>query len=105
MTSVDETLLTHAALDGELDAAGMLDFEKRLAGNASLAAEYGRLKTLREVMRRELVKPVAPQALRDRIAAMAAPSIVPQATRAARLGGPWRHRLSSRRGSAALRRG
>jgi len=37
MTSVDETLLTHAALDGELDAAGMLDFEKRLAGNASLA--------------------------------------------------------------------
>ena len=92
MTSVDETLLTHAALDGELDAAGMLDFEKRLAGNASLAAEYGRLKTLREVMRRELVKPVAPQALRDRIAAMAAPSIVPQATRAAP---PWRAMAAS----------
>jgi len=27
MTSVDETLLTHAALDGELDAAGMLDLK------------------------------------------------------------------------------
>lgn len=92
MTSVDETLLTHAALDGELDAAGMLDFEKRLAGNASLAAEYGRLKTLREVMHRELVKPVAPQALRDRIAAMAAPSITPQATRAAP---PWRAMAAS----------
>ncbi|MGH6864415.1 MAG: anti-sigma factor family protein, partial [Methylocella sp.] len=32
------------------------------------------LKTLREVMRRELVRPVAPRALRQRIAAMAAPS-------------------------------
>jgi anti-sigma factor RsiW len=61
MTSVNEILLTQAALDGELDAAGMLDFENRLAGNASLAAEYGRLKTLREVMHRELVKPVAPR--------------------------------------------
>jgi anti-sigma factor RsiW len=60
MTSFDENLLTHAALDGELDAAGMLDFEKRLAGDASLAVEYDRLKTLREVMQRELVRPVAP---------------------------------------------
>ncbi|MGH6830302.1 MAG: anti-sigma factor family protein [Methylocella sp.] len=74
MSTGNETLLTQAALDGELDAAGMLDFENRLAANASLAAEYGRLKTLREVMRRELVKPVAPPALRQRIAAMAAPS-------------------------------
>ncbi|MGH6835479.1 MAG: anti-sigma factor family protein [Methylocella sp.] len=74
MSTSNETILTQAALDGELDAAGMLDFENRLAANASLAAEYGRLKTLREVMRRELVKPVAPPALRQRIAAMAAPS-------------------------------
>ena len=92
MTSVDETLLTQAALDGELDAAGMLDFENRLAANASLAADYGRLKTLREVMRRELVKPVAPQALRDRVARMAAPSIAPRATRAAP---PWRAMAAS----------
>jgi hypothetical protein len=83
MTAVDETLLTQAALDGELDAADMLDFENRLAGNAPLAAEYGRLKTLREVMQRELVKPLAPQALRDRVARMAAPSIAPRATRVA----------------------
>ena len=93
MSSVNETLLTQAALDGELDAADMLDFENRLAGNASLAAEYGRLKTLREVMCRELVKPVAPQALRDRIAGMAAPpSIAPRATRAAP---PWRAMAAS----------
>ncbi|MDQ6702382.1 MAG: anti-sigma factor [Pseudomonadota bacterium] len=84
MNAGGETLLTQAALDGELDAAGMLDFENRLAANASLAAEYGRLKTLREVMRRELVKHVAPSDLRRRIAAMAAPSI------ASRSAPPWR---------------
>ena len=42
-----------------------------------------RLKTLREVMHRELVKPVAPPALRQRIAAMAAPSVAPRVARAA----------------------
>ncbi len=92
MSTGDETLLTHAALDGELDAAGMLDFENRLAANASLAAEYGRLNALREVMRRELVKPVAPPALRQRIAAMAAPSV---ARRAARATPPWQAMAAS----------
>ena len=93
MSTGNETLLTQAALDGELDAAGMLDFENRLAANASLAAEYGRLNALREVMRRELVKPVAPQALRQRIAAMAAPSIAPRLPRAARP--PWQAMAAS----------
>ena len=83
MSTGNEILLTQAAIDGELDAAGMLDFENRLAGNAPLAAEYGRLKTLREVMHRDLVKPVAPQALRERVARMVAPSPAPRATRAA----------------------
>jgi anti-sigma factor RsiW len=83
MSTGNETLLTQAALDGELDAAGMLDFENRLAANASLAAEYGRLIALREVMRRELVKSVAPRALRQRIVALTAPSIAPRAARAA----------------------
>jgi anti-sigma factor RsiW len=92
MSTGNEILLTQAAIDGELDAAGMLDFENRLAGNASLAAEYGRLKTLREVMRRELVKPVAPQALRERVARMATPSIALRATRAAP---PWRAMAAS----------
>src|SRR5664279_4692372 len=83
MTPLDETLLTHAALDGELDAAGMLDFENRLAENTALAADYGRLKTLRDVMLRELVKPMASQALRDRVARMAAPPV------ASRTSPPW----------------
>jgi anti-sigma factor RsiW len=89
MSTGNETLLTQAALDGELDAAGMLDFENRLAANASLAAEYGRLKTLREVMGRELVKPVAPPALRQRVAAMAVPPIAPRAAP------PWRAMAAS----------
>jgi anti-sigma factor RsiW len=92
MSTGNETLLTQAALDGELDAAGMLDFENRLAANASLAAEYSRLKTLREVMGRELVKPVAPPALRQRVAAMAAPSIAP---RVARTAPPWQAMAAS----------
>ncbi|HXN89680.1 MAG TPA: anti-sigma factor [Methylocella sp.] len=90
MSTGNETLLTHAALDGELDAAGMLDFENRLAANASLAAEYGRLKALREVMRRQLVKPVAPPALRQRIAAMAARSSGARPARA-----PWQAMAAS----------
>jgi anti-sigma factor RsiW len=90
MSTGDETLLTHAALDGELDAAGMLDFENRLAANPSLTAEYGRLNALREVMHRELGKPVAPPALRQRIAAMATPSIAPHATPAS-----WRAMAAS----------
>jgi anti-sigma factor RsiW len=88
MNADGETLLTQAALDGELDAADMLDFENRLAVNAPLAAEYGRLNSLREVMRRELVKPVAPPALRQRIAAMAAP-------RVARAAPPWQAMAAS----------
>ena len=92
MSTGNEILLTQAAIDGELDAAGMLDFENRLAENASLAAEYDRLKTLREVMHRELVKPVAPPALRERVATMAAPSIALRATRAAP---PWRAMAAS----------
>lgn len=87
MTGLDDSLLAQAAIDGELDAAGMLDFENRLAANPRLAADYGRLRTLREVIQRELVKPVAPQALRDRIARMAPPSRASAGTRTAP---PWR---------------
>jgi anti-sigma factor RsiW len=87
MTSGHDPLLIQAALDGELDAAGMLDLEARLDANAALAAEYGRLKALREVMRRELTKPVAPPALRQRIAALAPSSTAPRARLTA---APWR---------------
>ena len=46
--SDDLTLLLHAALDGELDAAGAMDVEGRLSADLALAAEYTRLIALRE---------------------------------------------------------
>ena len=44
----DPTLLLHAALDGELDAAGMIEIEAKLAADPALAAEYARLGALRD---------------------------------------------------------
>ena len=46
--SDDPTLLLHAALDGELDAAGMIAIERQLAADPALAAEYARLTALRD---------------------------------------------------------
>jgi anti-sigma factor RsiW len=64
-------LLLHAALDGELDAAGMMDIEARLAADPALAAEYARLVALRDAIRTRAPRERAPDALRARIIAMA----------------------------------
>jgi anti-sigma factor RsiW len=73
--SDDLTLLLHAALDGELDAAGAMDVEGRLSADPALAAEYARLVALRDAIRTRLPRERAPDALRARIIAMAqAPS-------------------------------
>jgi anti-sigma factor RsiW len=84
----DPRLLLNAALDGELDAAGMVEIEAKLAANPALAAEYRRLAALREAMRTRLPRESAPDALRARILAMAqAPAQMRQAPpRRAR---PW----------------
>ena len=50
----------HAALDGELDAMGMMEFERSLAGNADLAARYEKLVALRAAMRANAVISVRP---------------------------------------------
>jgi anti-sigma factor RsiW len=68
--SDDLTLLLNAALDGELDAAGTLDIEGRLAADPALAAEYARLVALRDAIRTRLPRERAPDALRARIIAM-----------------------------------
>ena len=47
----DRSLLLHAALDGELDAAGVIEMERLLAVDPELAEEYARLKALRETIR------------------------------------------------------
>jgi anti-sigma factor RsiW len=78
----DLRLLLNAALDGELDAAGMIDIEARLAADPALAGEYRRLAALREAMRSRLPRLSAPDSLRARALAMAAtPTLAEPATR------------------------
>ncbi|MGD0719957.1 MAG: hypothetical protein ABR970_02770 [Roseiarcus sp.] len=67
----DPMLLLNAALDGELDAAGMIDVEARLAGDPALAAQYARLVALRDALRTRLPRERAPDALRARVIALA----------------------------------
>jgi anti-sigma factor RsiW len=80
---VDERLLRlNAALDGELDAMGSLEFEREMRDDAALAAEYRRLTTLRDAVRRHASRVAAPQALANRIAALTAAAPPPQAAAA-----------------------
>jgi anti-sigma factor RsiW len=80
---VDERLLRlNAALDGELDAMGSLEFEREMRDDAALAAEYRRLTTLRDAVRRHASREAAPQALANRIAALTAAAPPPQAAAA-----------------------
>jgi anti-sigma factor RsiW len=67
----DPILLLHAALDGELDAAGMIEIERRMAADPALAAEYARLVALRNAIGARLKREPAPDALRARVIAMA----------------------------------
>jgi anti-sigma factor RsiW len=68
----DRQLRLNAALDGELDAMGSLAFERELRDDPAIAAEYQRLTTLRDAVRRHAPREAAPQALADRIAALTA---------------------------------
>ena len=74
----DPTLLLHAALDGELDAAGMIAIERQLAADPALAAEYARLVALRDAVRTRLPRARAPDNLRARVIAAAQASIPAQ---------------------------
>ena len=74
----DHMALLQAALDGELDAVGMIEVEAKLAADPALAAEYARLTALRNAIRTRLPRPAAPDALRARVIAMAqAPTVRP----------------------------
>ncbi len=57
-----------AALDNELDAANLVEFETSLAEDPALAAQFRTLKALQETMRDKLPAPKAPDALRARMA-------------------------------------
>ena len=67
----DRSLLLHAALDGELDAAGVIEIERLLAADPELAAEYARLKALREAIRAKAPRERAPDSLRLRMMELA----------------------------------
>jgi anti-sigma factor RsiW len=75
----ERRLKLNAALDGELDAMTQLKFERELSDDQALAAEYQRLEALRDAVRRHAPREAAPQALVDRIAALARPAPSPQA--------------------------
>jgi len=69
--SDDQMRLLNAAVDGELDAAGMLAVEASLAADPQLAAEYRRLAALRDAIRSRIAHERAPETLRARVLAMA----------------------------------
>jgi anti-sigma factor RsiW len=89
----ERLLRLNAALDGELDAMGSLEFERELRDDPALAAEYRRLGALRDAVRRHAPREIAPQALADRIAALAPLAIPPQAAAAAATVVPFRRRV------------
>ncbi|HEY1942975.1 MAG TPA: hypothetical protein VGH40_12705 [Roseiarcus sp.] len=71
MSDRRDDLLLQAAVDGELDAAAMIEFEARLAADPAFAAEHARLVALREAIAKRAPRPRASDALRGRVLAMA----------------------------------
>jgi anti-sigma factor RsiW len=74
VTTENDRLLLNAYIDGELDPAHALEFERRLAENPALAEERQRIETLRRVLRERLPRETASPALRRRVMALARPS-------------------------------
>ncbi len=72
-TTENDRLLLNAYIDGELDPAHALEFERRLAQNGALATERGRIEALRNAIRQRLPRETASPALRRRAAALAQP--------------------------------
>ncbi|MDE3176188.1 MAG: hypothetical protein KGM15_08815, partial [Pseudomonadota bacterium] len=69
----DEAILrAQMALDGELDAANQLGFERELERSPELAAHYADLVALRRAIRAQAAREAAPEQLRARVAALAA---------------------------------
>lgn len=90
------TMLLHALVDGELDAATALAMERRIAAEPGLAAEHARVAALRAVVS-ELPKPQPTQALLERIQAIGGadthqatqPSVLPFRSPSSRAGRGW----------------
>ncbi|MFA5957730.1 anti-sigma factor [Hyphomicrobium sp.] len=83
----ESLLLLNAYLDNELDAASVLDIERRLATDPALRAEHDRLAQLRSALASHLTTQHASENFRQRIAAIAEPSqgvVIPLRRRPAR---------------------
>jgi anti-sigma factor RsiW len=66
-TDKDPGLLVHAYVDGELDPAHALEFERQLAADPALAAQRARIEALRRVIGERLPPPPLPLALARRV--------------------------------------
>jgi anti-sigma factor RsiW len=69
----DDRLLLNAYVDGELDLAHALEFERRLAADPTLAAAHARLVALRGAIAARLPREQASPQLRRRVVALARP--------------------------------
>jgi anti-sigma factor RsiW len=97
----ERLLMLNAALDGELDAMASLAFERELRDDPALGAEYRRLAALRDAVRRHAPREAAPQALADRIAALASSASPPETAAAANVI-PFRQRVGFDRRTLAM---
>ena len=98
MTMTDnDRLLLNAYIDGELDPAHALEFERRLADNPALADERRRIEALRGAMWERLPRETASPALRRRVAALARPRPFATGWR-----GGWASMAASMAASAAV---
>jgi len=73
VTTDNDRLLLNAYIDGELDPAHALEFERRLGESPALAAERARIEALRGAMRERLPRETASSELRRRVTALARP--------------------------------
>ena len=72
------SLRLNAALDGELGPTEALALERDLAADEALAAEYRRLKGVRDAVRRAAPRERAPMALVEKVRALAAAAAAPE---------------------------
>jgi anti-sigma factor RsiW len=68
----DDDLWLDALLDGELDAAASLALQRRLAAEPALQGRFDERRALRDALRTQATRHVAPDALRANLAAMLA---------------------------------
>lgn len=101
----DNLLLVNAYIDGELDAAAALAIEQRMSDEPALRNEYKRLSSLRQVLNENLSMDVASDALRARIAGLAASGMRSESSSFRHHASGWRQMTAAMLVSAGLASG